>query len=77
MNVPYPLPTDVPYTGKKVKELFQAAGVPVAQWARENNYSTHKVYCVINGQFKGQRGEAHNIATALGMKIKPQAMLAA
>lgn len=71
MKAPYPLPTVAPYSGEKVKELFEAAGLPVAKWAEANNYTPHKVYCVINGQFKGRRGAAHEIAVALGMKIAP------
>lgn len=69
MNVPYPLPTRQPHTGDKVKQLFQAAGVAVADWARSNAYEPRIVYMVINGQFKGHRGRAHEIAVKLGLKV--------
>ena len=72
MEVPYRLPTNKPYSGEKVKELFVAAGLPVSEWAEQNGYTRQQVYCVINGQFKARRGTAHEIAVKLGMKVPAQ-----
>jgi len=77
MNVPYPLPTRKPYSGERVKELFQAEGVAISAWAEANGYSRHQVYCVINGQFKGRRGTSHEIALKLGMKLSAEQLAAA
>lgn len=77
MNVPYPLPTRKPYSGERVKELFQAEGVAISSWAEANGYSRHQVYCVINGQFKGRRGTSHEIAIKLGMKLSAEQLAAA
>jgi len=76
MNVPYPLPTRKPYSGERVKELFQAEGVAISTWAEANGYSRHQVYCVINGQFKGRRGTSHEIALKLGMKLSAEQLAA-
>jgi gp16 family phage-associated protein len=77
MNVPYPLPTRKPYSGERVKELFQAEGVAISAWAEANGYSRHQVYCVINGQFKGRRGTSHEIALKLGMKLSAEQLASA
>ena len=77
MNVPYPLPTRKPYSGERVKELFQAEGVAISALAEANGYSRHQVYCVINGQFKGRRGTSHEIALKLGMKLSAEQLAAA
>lgn len=77
MNVPYQLPTRKPYSGERVKELFQAEGVAISAWAEANGYSRHQVYCVINGQFKGHRGTSHEIALKLGMKLSAEQLSAA
>lgn len=76
MNVPYPLPTRKPYSGEKVKALFQAAGVAIATWAEANKYNRRTVYMVINGQFKGHRGTAHEIAIKLGLKLSVEQLAA-
>lgn len=77
MDVPYPLPTRAPYTGDKVKKLFQSAGMPVSRWAEANGYTRRDAYLVINGQFKGRTGRAHEIAVKLGMKLPVEAAAAA
>lgn len=76
MNVPYPLPTRTPYSGDRVRELFTAAGISISTWAEANGYTRHQVYCVIGGQFKGNRGKAHSIALALGMKLPVELLVA-
>lgn len=76
MKVPYPPPQNTPYSGEKVKKLFESAGTPISKWAEANGFTPHKVYCVINGQFKGKRGESHKIAVLLGMKLPAEDMAA-
>ncbi|HEY0286275.1 MAG TPA: DNA-binding protein [Pseudomonas sp.] len=77
MNVPYPLPSRKPFSGERVKELFQAAGLPISAWAEGNGYTRHQVYMVINGQFKGRRGTSHEIALKLGLKLSVEQLAAA
>lgn len=55
-------------TADQVKAKFQREGKTFAAWARDNGYSRHSVYLVLNGQYKGKYGKAHDIATKLGMK---------
>lgn len=76
MNVPYPQPKRQPYSGERVRELFLAAGISISTWAEANGYTRHQVYCVIGGQFKGNRGKAHEIALKLGMKLSVEQLVA-
>lgn len=76
MNTPYPLPTSRPLTPEQVKQLFMAHGVPMSTWAKANEYKPRYVYMVLNGQFKGHFGKAHEIAVKLGLKIVPQRLAA-
>lgn len=69
MDVPYPLPRREPYSPEKIKQLFQAAGVPVSAWAESNGYTRRDVYMLLNGQFKGKYGRMHELAIKLGMKL--------
>lgn len=77
MNTPYPLPTAKPLTPAQVKSRFIDAGMPIAQWADANNYPRRFVYMVLNGQFKGHRGRAHEVSVKLGLKLAPSQPLAA
>ncbi len=77
MHTPYPLPTEKPLSPADVKLKFMAAGKPVAAWADANGYSRRYVYMVLNGQYKGHFGKAHEIAVALGLKLAPETQLAA
>ena len=76
MKTPYPLPKDRALTGDQVKERFRAHGIPISQWAKDNGYQSAFVYGVLNGQFKGHRGKAHQVAVALGMKLAPRKLAA-
>lgn len=76
MNVPYQLPSSKPLTPDQVKRNFNAAGIPVAQWSDANGYSRRYVYMVLNGQFKGHFGKAHEIAVKLGLKLAPEQLAA-
>lgn len=69
MNVPYPMPTQKPYSADQVRAFFLAAGEPISTWAESNGYTRHEVYCVLGGQRKATRGKCHEIALKLGMKL--------
>jgi gp16 family phage-associated protein len=51
-----------------VREKFFEEGVTVVQWARERGFSPALVYSVLQGRLRAQRGQAHQIAVALGLK---------
>lgn len=69
MNTPYPSPKKKAYTAIQVKNFFKQAGIPISDWSKANGYSVNKVYQVLNGQLKGQRGSSHEIAIKLGLKV--------
>jgi gp16 family phage-associated protein len=48
--------------------MFRLQGISVAEFARSEGFDTHLVYQVIYGRVKGNRGQSHNIAIALGLK---------
>ena len=52
----------------EAKALFDAAGIPISDWAAANGFARENVYAVLDGRLKGKRGEAHRIAVALGLK---------
>lgn len=55
-------------TPKQVKEDFRKRGQTFSDWARKNGFDPHKVIRVLNGYAKGNWGEVHQIAVALGIK---------
>jgi gp16 family phage-associated protein len=55
----------------QVKERFAQEGVSIAEWARARGFNCVTVYRVLSGKLKGARGEAHDIAVALGLKERP------
>jgi len=57
-----------PLTPEQVKARFRAAGQTITEWAAARGYSRRYVYMVLNGQAKAWRGQAHEIAVALGLK---------
>lgn len=69
MDAPYPLPSHKPYDAKRVHELFNAAGISLSSWARQNGYQPSQVYLVTAGRVKASRGISHEIALKLGMKL--------
>ncbi|TDK30950.1 DNA-binding protein [Luteimonas terrae] len=62
----------MPYTLEQVKAAFEASGMSVATWADARGFTRAAVYAVLDGRTKGRRGEAHRIATALGIKESAQ-----
>ena len=55
-------------TPDDVRAEFKRKGVSISSWAIANGYSTNLVFEVIAGRKKCLRGQAHNIAVALGLK---------
>lgn len=52
----------------QVKAEFKRKGVSISAWALANGYSPNLVFEVLAGRKKGDRGQSHKIAVALGMK---------
>lgn len=57
---------------KEVKENFRSHGQTFTGWAKANGFSPQRVLRVVNGVDKGNYGEAHKIAVALGIKPNPK-----
>lgn len=61
--------------GKAKMAEMRAAGINVAQWARDNGFSRDVVSGVLYGRSACLHGEAHKVAIALGIKkgvvVKP------
>ncbi|MBE7419856.1 MAG: DNA-binding protein [Ideonella sp.] len=55
-------------TREQVRAEFRAAGVTVAEWARLNDFSRDVVMTVLRGRVRGNYGEGHRVAVALGLK---------
>jgi len=55
-------------TSDQIKAKFRREGRTFSAFAREHNYRLNDVYRVLNGQYKGHYGKAHEIAVALGLK---------
>lgn len=53
---------------ERVRNGFFLRGESVADWARQNGYSTTLVYQVLSGRCKAMRGDSHRVAVALGLK---------
>lgn len=47
---------------------FHAAGISIADWARERKFNVRLVYAIVRGERKCLRGESARIAKELGMK---------
>ena len=58
---------------QQVRREFQAAGISVSEWCRQNHFSRELVNQVLSGKNKGLRGQGHKIMVALG--LKPGAMV--
>lgn len=55
-------------TLKEVKEEFRKKGITRKEWAKQNGLNYRAVISVMNGTNKGEYGEAHRAAVALGLK---------
>lgn len=57
-------------TSEEVRALFNENGVSISDWARERGFSVVLTRMVIAGKRKCLRGQSHQIAVALGMKLE-------
>lgn len=55
---------------KDIRKDFETSGLAISEWADANGFRRGSVYAVLAGRTKGRRGEAHQIAQALGLKAK-------
>lgn len=55
-------------TTDQVKKRFEREGKTFTGWARDHGFSPRTVIAVVNGVNKGRRGQAHEVAVALGLK---------
>lgn len=55
-------------TLKEAADQFRKAGIAVSAWSRQNGFKAYQVRDVLRGKSKGNFGEAHKIAVALGIK---------
>ncbi|GBL46236.1 phage DNA-binding protein [Sulfuriferula multivorans] len=53
------------------KQRIRAQGITITEWACREGYPRVDVYRVLNGQYKGHYGKAHEIAVKLGLKANP------
>ena len=53
---------------QEVKDDFSAAGISIAEWARDNQFSPDLVYRIFKNNKIPKRGESHKIAVKLGIK---------
>lgn len=58
-----------PKTPEEVRREFREAGISVAQWARTHGFDRMTVVDLLRGNRKGNYGEAHRAAVALGLKV--------
>lgn len=60
-------------TADEARQWFAVNGVPIKEWARARGFSETLTYSVLAGRSKCVRGQAHEIAVALGLKQAPKA----
>lgn len=51
-----------------VREEFKRAGISLTEWAKAQGFKRMTVVDVLRGHRRGDRGEAHLVAIALGLK---------
>ncbi len=56
-------------TTEQVRAEFEEYGVSVSEWARQRGFSQQLVYQIIAGRRLAIRGQSHQIAVALGLKV--------
>lgn len=64
----------MPKTRAQVRDEFARKGWSISAWARDNGYSPNMVIAIladneVNPRLKCLRGDAHNIAVQLGLKV--------
>lgn len=52
------------------RNWFREVGISINDWAVARGFEPGVCYAVLAGRIKGDRGEAHRIAVALGLKAQ-------
>ena len=52
----------------KARAKLRSEGITVREWAERHGFPLHAVRAVLYGRNKGNFGQAHRIAVALGVK---------
>lgn len=68
--IPTMADTNNPSPVDTIRRQMRAKGVTVTEWADHRGFSRATTYAVLAGRVKGVRGEAYQIARALGI-IEP------
>lgn len=58
-----------PKTPSQVRAEFIAAGISLRAWCREHGFSYSTALDLMNDRQQGLRGQAHQVAVALGLKV--------
>ncbi len=56
-------------TPAEARAELQSKGISITQWAIANKFSPNLVFEVLGGRKKCVRGQAHEIAVKLGIKV--------
>ncbi len=56
-------------TAAEARAELQAKGISITQWALAHKFSPNLVFEVLGGRKKCVRGQAHEIAVKLGLKV--------
>lgn len=64
-------PLPYPQTPKTARAWMNARGICISHWARDLNLPREAVVDALRGRLKGNRGTAHLVAVALGLKPDP------
>jgi gp16 family phage-associated protein len=60
-------------TPAEAKAWLSEFGVSVAEWAHIHGFPKETVYSVLSGRNRGMRGQAFDVAVALGIRALPPA----
>lgn len=52
----------------KIRQAFNARGESFVSWSVERGFNPQMVHAVLHGRMRCARGQAHEIAVALGLK---------
>ena len=58
-------------TPAEAKAWLNDFGVSVAEWAQIHGFPKETVYSVLSGRNRGMRGQAFDVAVALGIRSQP------
>jgi gp16 family phage-associated protein len=71
LKTTYP-PLPYPQTPESVRRTFRAYGVCGSEWARSIGVPPQTLRDLLGGRALGNRGNAHRVAIALGLKPDPE-----